>query len=212
MGIDTPNNRHGNTKYGNGGHSDSGFESNEGDGTRTTAKLTILMALALGVLLISITQAVSRFQPVADFFGISSHDNHVSHDRQNSANLDIIFSEEGLGIDEIELTELTENEPVGEVFMIVEQMPELIGGLAGLASRVKYPEIALQAGIHGRVFIQFVVDANGTVTDPVVTRGIGGGCDQAAVEALLQSSFIPGVQRGRNVAVKMSLPVVFKIE
>jgi len=100
----------------------------------------------------------------------------------------------------------------GEVFMIVEQMPELIGGLATIQSKIKYPELAKKAGIEGRVFIQFVVDKNGHVTDPVVVRGIGGGCDEEAVRAVSQAKFKPGKQRNEVVKVKMSLPVTFKLK
>ena len=98
-----------------------------------------------------------------------------------------------------------------DVFMIVEQMPELIGGLTSIQKHIKYPHIAKKAGIEGRVFIQFVVDTNGNVVDPVVVRGIGGGCDEEAVRAVSQAKFKPGKQRGQTVKVKMSVPVTFKL-
>ena len=72
----------------------------------------------------------------------------------------------------------------GEVFMIVEEMPELLGGLASLQSEIQYPAIAKNAGIEGRVFVQFVVDESGNVQDPVVVRGIGGGCDEEAIRGI----------------------------
>jgi protein TonB len=90
-------------------------------------------------------------------------------------------------------------------------MPQLVGGLAGLAEKVRYPDDAKRAGIQGRVFLQFVVERDGSVVNPVVVRGIGAGCDEAALEALRASTFTPGKQRGKNVAVKMSLPVVFRL-
>ena len=99
-----------------------------------------------------------------------------------------------------------------EVFMIVERMPELIGGLASIQSKIKYPEVAKKAGIEGRVFIQFIVDKNGHVIDPVVVRGIGGGCDEEAVRAVSQAKFKPGTQRNEVVKVKMSLPITFKLK
>lgn len=98
-----------------------------------------------------------------------------------------------------------------EVFMIVEQMPEIIGGLSSIQKHIKYPAIAKKAGIEGRVFIQFVVDKNGDVVNPVVVRGIGGGCDEEAVRAVSQAKFKPGKQRGQTVSVKMSVPVTFKL-
>ncbi|MEM1044361.1 MAG: TonB family protein, partial [Bacteroidota bacterium] len=57
-----------------------------------------------------------------------------------------------------------------DVFPIVEQQPELIGGLEGLQSRIQYPELARRAGIEGTVFVQFVVDEQGNVNDPVCVR------------------------------------------
>jgi periplasmic protein TonB len=98
-----------------------------------------------------------------------------------------------------------------EIFVIVEQMPELIGGLEGLQGRIRYPEMARRAGIEGTVFVQFVVDEEGRVLNPEVVRGIGGGADEAALEAVRQSRFTPGQQRGRPVRVRMSLPVRFRL-
>jgi len=103
-------------------------------------------------------------------------------------------------------------EPEPEIFVIVEQSPELIGGLPGLQKKIKYPEIAKKAGVEGRVFLQFVVDEQGNVHDPVVTRGIGAGCDEEAIKAILQAKFKPGRQRNVAVKVKMSLPITFKLK
>lgn len=104
-----------------------------------------------------------------------------------------------------------EEEEEPEIFLVVEKQPELIGGLAKLQKSIKYPELARKAGIEGRVFVQFVVDERGNVVNPVVIRGIGGGCDEAAVEAVRDAKFKPGMQRGRPVKVQYSLPIVFKL-
>lgn len=106
--------------------------------------------------------------------------------------------------------EEVEEEP--EIFVIVEQMPELIGGLAAIQKKIKYPEIAKKAGVEGRVIVQFIVDENGDVLDPQVVRGIGAGCDEEAVRAVQQAKFEPGKQRGKAVKVKMSLPITFKLK
>ncbi len=99
-----------------------------------------------------------------------------------------------------------------EIFVIVEQSPELIGGLSELQKKIKYPEIAKKAGVEGRVFLQFVVDEKGNVHDPIVTRGIGAGCDEEAIRAILTAKFKPGKQRGKAVKVKMSLPITFRLK
>ncbi|MEM1095000.1 MAG: TonB family protein [Bacteroidota bacterium] len=98
-----------------------------------------------------------------------------------------------------------------ETFVIVEEMPQLIGGLSGLQETIRYPRIAKEAGISGRVFVQFVVSPDGTVRDAVITRGIGAGCDEEALRAIRAAQFIPGKQRGRAVPVKMSLPITFRL-
>jgi len=105
-----------------------------------------------------------------------------------------------------------EEEEEPEIFVIVEQSPELIGGLAGLQKKIRYPEIAKKAGVEGRVYLQFVVDEQGNVHDPIVTRGIGAGCDEEAIRAILDAKFKPGKQRGKAVKVKMSLPITFKLK
>lgn len=105
-----------------------------------------------------------------------------------------------------------EPEPEPEIFVIVEQMPDLIGGLGELQKKIKYPEIAKKAGVEGRVIVQFVVNEQGLVEDPVVVRGIGAGCDEEAIRAVQSARFTPGKQRGKNVKVKMSLPITFKLK
>jgi protein TonB len=98
-----------------------------------------------------------------------------------------------------------------EIFIVVENEPILIGGLEGIQKNIKYPELARRAGIEGRVFIQFIVDERGNVIDPVVIRGIGGGCDEAALEAVKKAKFTPGKQRGKPVKVQYSLPITFRL-
>jgi len=99
-----------------------------------------------------------------------------------------------------------------DFFVVVENMPVLQGGLGELQRKVKYPEMARRAGIEGRVTVQFIVNERGEVENPRVIRGIGGGCDEAALEAVKQAKFSPGMQRGRPVRVQYSLPIVFRLQ
>lgn len=99
-----------------------------------------------------------------------------------------------------------------EIFVVVEQMPELIGGIESIQKLVKYPEIAQRAGITGRVFVQFVVDEKGNVTNPQVIRGIGGGCDEEAIRVVSQAKFKPGMQRGKPVRVRYVIPLLFTLK
>lgn len=102
-----------------------------------------------------------------------------------------------------------ESEP--DIFVIVEDPPVMIGGLASIMQQVRYPDLARKAGIEGRVTVQYVVDENGDVQDPVVVRGIGGGCDEEAMRVVGLAKFEPGKQRGRAVKVRMSTSVNFRL-
>lgn len=104
-----------------------------------------------------------------------------------------------------------------EPFLIVEDMPEFPGGDAALlgfiAKNIKYPNAAKKIGIQGRVFVKFVVNTDGSITDIEVLKGIGAGCDKEAVRVLkLLPKFTPGKQRGVPVNVQMQLPINFKLQ
>ena len=101
-----------------------------------------------------------------------------------------------------------EEEPA--FFVAVEEMPELIGGIKGLQSKITYPKIAAQTNTEGKVLVQAVVDENGKVISTNVIKGIGAGCDEVALDAVLNSKFKPGKQRGKNVKVQVTIPIVFK--
>ncbi len=98
-----------------------------------------------------------------------------------------------------------------EYFVVVEELPELIGGYEGLMKRLVYPPVALRAGIQGRVQLLAYVNERGEVDKVEVISGLAGGCTEAAVEAVKQSKFTPGKQRGRPVKVKVALSIRFHI-
>lgn len=106
---------------------------------------------------------------------------------------------------------VTETETEDEYFMVVEELPELIGGYEGLMRRLVYPQVALRAGIQGRVQLIAYVNERGDVDKVEVISGLAGGCTEAAVEAVKQSKFIPGKQRGRPVKVKVAMSIRFHI-
>lgn len=99
-----------------------------------------------------------------------------------------------------------------EIFVVVEQQPVLVGGINALQREIKYPEMAIMAGIEGRVILQFVVDREGMIKDAIVVRGIGGGCDEEALRALSKMTFKPGKQRGKPVSVRYTIPVSFSLK
>ena len=96
-------------------------------------------------------------------------------------------------------------------YVAVDQMPEPIGGIAAIQKKIKYPEIAKRAGIEGRVYIEAFIDEKGNVTKTTVLKGIGAGCDEAAMNAIKKVKFTPGRQRGKPVKVQVSVPVIFKL-
>ncbi|MEZ4701312.1 MAG: TonB family protein [Rhodothermales bacterium] len=106
--------------------------------------------------------------------------------------------------------EVVEEEP--EIFVAVEQMPEMIGGVASLMKDVTYPEMARKASVEGSVIVQIVVDEEGMPRDPVILRSASELLDEAAVKAVMLQRFKPGRQRGRAVKVKMAIPVIFRLK
>ena len=99
-----------------------------------------------------------------------------------------------------------------EVFRVIESMPEPVGGMTAIFEHLTYPETARRAGIEGRVIVQFTVDESGNIQDPEVVRGIGGGCDEAAIAAIKAVEWIPGTQHGEPVSTEYSLPITFRLD
>lgn len=98
-------------------------------------------------------------------------------------------------------------------FMVVEEMPEIIGGMEALLSKLVYPDIARRAGIEGRVIVVAYVDETGRVVKTEVLKGVSaGGLNEAAQRAVEQMRFIPGRQRGKPVPVRIALPVNFTLK
>lgn len=101
----------------------------------------------------------------------------------------------------------------GEDYLaFAEKMPAPVGGLPAIYSKVQYPDIAVKAGIQGKVFLLAFVDESGKVNDVKVLKGIGGGCDEAAIDAVKATKFSPGTNKGQPVKVKLSLTIQFKLK
>ena len=104
-----------------------------------------------------------------------------------------------------------------KVFTLVEQMPRFPGGdearIKYLKDNLKYPEKARKQGISGRVFISFVVEKDGTISNIRLLRGIGGGCDEEAMKVVAKMpSWEPGLQRGKPVRVQFNMPFSFNLD
>lgn len=104
-----------------------------------------------------------------------------------------------------------------EIFQVVESMPEFPGGeearIQFLRDNIKYPQMARESGIQGTVYVTFVVEPDGRVTNVRVLRGIGGGCDEEAVRVVkAMPRWIPGKQRGKPVRVQFNMPIKFTLQ
>jgi len=108
------------------------------------------------------------------------------------------------------LRKLSNIEPK-DYFVAVDEMPSPVGGISVIAKNVHYPEIAKRAGIQGRVFVKAFINENGEVVGVEVLKGIGGGCDQAAINAIVATKFNSGKQKGKPVKVQVSIPILFKL-
>ena len=111
-----------------------------------------------------------------------------------------------------------EEEEVDEqqIFQVVEENPEFPGGMKEcmkfLNNNIKYPQISQENGVQGRVIIQFVVNADGSIVDPVVVRGVDPYLDKEALRVIkLMPKWKPGKQRGKAVRVRYTQPVLFRL-
>ncbi len=110
-----------------------------------------------------------------------------------------------------------QEEVTEEIFVVVENQPEFPGGNAAmmkfLGDNIKYPVIAQENGIQGRVICNFVVEKDGSITDVQVVRGVDPSLDREAVRVIQQMPrWKPGKQRGQAVRVRFTLPVVFRLQ
>lgn len=134
---------------------------------------------------------------------------------------DVKGTDDKHGIDIAELREhkqIVEEKPVEEKpFVTVEQMPSFPGGETEMHKfindNLKYPVVAQESGIQGRVTIRFVVTKTGAISDVTVIRGIDPSCDKEAVRVVkAMPKWIAGKQNGLNVPVYFTLPIVFRLK
>lgn len=105
----------------------------------------------------------------------------------------------------------------GEIFQVVEQMPEFPGGMqslmAYLSKNIKYPSVAQDNGIQGRVLVSFVVNKDGSIVDPEVIKSVDAALDKEAMRVIkAMPKWNPGKQRGKPVRVKYTVPVLFRLQ
>ncbi|MBL7953994.1 MAG: energy transducer TonB [Flavobacteriales bacterium] len=124
-----------------------------------------------------------------------------------------------VGDETITVEPMRADEPVHDVnvvFTVVEEMPEFPGGqealMKYLSSRIEYPEEAMQENIEGIVFISFIVEQDGRISNVKSLRGLGGGLTEEAIRVVKgMPNWLPGKQRGAPVRVQYNLPIRFKL-
>ena len=155
-------------------------------------------------------------KPITQIREIREIPNEVEIEEEIELELDIEMTEITI-VEDIDFSmSAAPEEEVDEIFLIVEDEPEFPGGIQAfyefVGERLRYPPTAARMGIQGRVYLEFVVDKDGTLGDMRVVKGIGAGCDQEAIRVLkLVPKFKPGKQRGKPVKVRMVIPIFFKI-
>ncbi len=116
----------------------------------------------------------------------------------------------GVGIAQLYGTDKLSGED--EYAPFADEMPAPVGGLESIIKSIKYPSLAQKAGVEGKVFVLAYINEKGGVDDVKVVKGIGAGCDEAAVDAVKKAKFTPGKIKGSPAKVKLSLSLTFKLK
>jgi protein TonB len=122
--------------------------------------------------------------------------------------------ENGVDVATLDENQSITQEEESEIFLVVEQMPEFPGGELELrkwiADHIKYPTLAAEFGVQGKVYVQFVVDKNGNVTNAKIARGVDESLDKEALRVVNSlPRWTPGKQRGEPVRVSYTVPINF---
>lgn len=149
---------------------------------------------------------------------LTAIEDEIEIEEELAVSLDMEISQE-TAIQEVEVSIkeeviVEEEEEIEEIYTFVEEPAEPHEGmtafLKSISEDLKYPKEARKLGIQGKVFVQFIVNPTGELTDVKVVRGIGHGCDEEAIRVIKKSpKWKPGKQRGRAVKQQMVLPIMF---
>ena len=163
---------------------------------------------------------IKKDEEVSEEDEIKSQDEQAKNDKVAISIADVKGNDEINGADIADFKEVVRPEAPKEEkevpYQAVEQMPQFPGGDAELMKYIqdhlKYPVIAAENGIQGRVIVRFVVSKTGEIQDVTVLRGVDSSLDKEAVRVIKSMpKWIPGKQNGNNVAVYFTVPVMFKL-
>lgn len=157
---------------------------------------------------------VVEFDPdLADTFEIKKYDTAIAMDRKPL----IDTSDDIKEIDDDTTASTGGGVVIEEVFMVVEKMPEFPGGEDALykylGKKIRHTQCSKQSNISGKLYVQFIVEKDGSISNITVPRGLGCGLDEMAAKAVRKMpKWSPGEQRGKPVRVKYTLPVSFVLK
>lgn len=103
-------------------------------------------------------------------------------------------------------------EPDPKIFEFAEVMPGLINGIKSIQEKIYYTDLAIRAEIEGKVLIEAILDEKGNVMEATILRGIFGQLDEIALNAVKETKFIPAMQRGKPVKIKIVIPIKFQLK
>ena len=110
----------------------------------------------------------------------------------------------------VDVQKTIDNENV--VFEAVEEPPKPVGGIAAIQNKIQYTELAKKIGIEGKVIVQAIINKNGDVSNASILKSLFPQLDEIALNAVKETKFFPGKQRGKPVNVKMTIPITFKLQ
>lgn len=143
----------------------------------------------------------------------------VTNEQEVTDAVTTVSEDQGQPYEIVWVPPVVETEKVEEdvIHVTAEFMPEFPGGTAALmkylGANIKYPTISQEMNVSGRVIVQFVVDKDGTITNPTVARGVDAYLDKEAIRVISSMpKWKPGMQNGKKVRVKYTVPVVFRLQ
>lgn len=143
---------------------------------------------------------------------------NIVEDEVETEDIDIdVEADESTVVEDYEPVEVSDPEVEEQkVFKVVEENPSFPGGekarMKYLQEHIEYPQMARESGVEGKVYVTFVVEKDGTVSNVRILRGIGAGCDKEALKVVRNMpKWDPGEQRGRRVRVQFNMPIRFKL-
>ncbi|MEZ5195845.1 MAG: energy transducer TonB [Bacteroidales bacterium] len=128
-----------------------------------------------------------------------------------------IIAQESMSDKELKAEQFKQQKQESDVYTEVEKMPEYPGGddarIKFLVENIKYPAEARKNGVRGTVFVAFIVEKDGEISNVKALKGIGGGCDEEAVRVIsMMPNWKPGMQKGKPVRVQFNMPIKFNLD